>query len=112
MPVLDLAHSVFNAVLGVSAKGERSELRAFRPVAEWIEIVQACGLSNSSLYVFLSFVLSVFRLESELTHLLYLYRYEMEKGDPTVDEMLCFVNLTVSVGLPFCNCCLRLKLTY
>jgi SAM-dependent methyltransferase len=54
LPVLDLAHSVFNAVLGVSPRDERAELRAFRPVAEWIEIMEAAGLSNTHLYVCLT----------------------------------------------------------
>ena len=35
LPMLDLAHSVFNAVTGVDGAAERAEIRAFRPVLEW-----------------------------------------------------------------------------
>ena len=65
MPMLDLAHSVFNAVNGVSCRDERSELRAFRPVVEWRRIIEAAGFVDTMLY-------------------------EVEEGDPTKDEMLCF----------------------
>ena len=50
---------------GVSAVDERDEIRAFRPLAQWREIIQSVGLTDS-------------------------YLYEMEKGDPTYDEMMCF----------------------
>jgi SAM-dependent methyltransferase len=66
IPMLDLAHSVFNAVTGVSGREERSEIRAFRPVLEWRQIIESAGFIDSMLY-------------------------EMEKGDPTVDEMMCFI---------------------
>ena len=42
MPMLDLAHSVFNAVMGVTDKEEERELRAFRPVSEWRKILGCC----------------------------------------------------------------------
>ena len=66
IPMLDLAHSVFNAVTGVSSREERNEIRAFRPVLQWRQIIESAGFIDSMLY-------------------------EMEKGDPTVDEMMCFV---------------------
>lgn len=66
LPMLDLAHSVYNAVTGVSLRGERSEIRAFRPVLEWRRIIEAAGFVDTMLY-------------------------EMEAGDPTVDEMMAFV---------------------
>ena len=66
-PMLDLAHSVLNALTGVSEEAEAAEVRAFRPISEWREIVQqVAGLEDCMCY-------------------------EMEAGDPTVDEMLCFV---------------------
>eukprot|EP00929_Paragymnodinium_shiwhaense_P054678 TRINITY_DN27413_c0_g1_i1.p1 TRINITY_DN27413_c0_g1~~TRINITY_DN27413_c0_g1_i1.p1 ORF type:complete len:1588 (+),score=423.13 TRINITY_DN27413_c0_g1_i1:99-4862(+) len=65
MPMLDLAHSVFNCVLGVSDKEEETEIRAFRSILEWRKIIEASGLCDSMLY-------------------------EMERGDPTWDEMMCF----------------------
>ena len=66
IPVLDLAHSIFNVVTGVSVTLEREEIRAFRPVVEWRKIMESVGLMDT-------------------------YLYEMEKGDPTLDEMMCFV---------------------
>ncbi|CAK9063882.1 unnamed protein product [Durusdinium trenchii] len=65
MPMLDLAHSVFNAVMGVTDKEEERELRAFRSISEWREILKSAGLEDSMLF-------------------------EMEPYDPTVDEMMCF----------------------
>ena len=66
IPSLDLAHSIFNVVTGVSQAEEREEIRAFRPIVEWRKIVESVGLRDSLLY-------------------------EMEEGDPTNDEMMCFV---------------------
>ena len=51
---------------GVSARDERQEIRAFRSVAEWRAIIRGAGFEDSMLY-------------------------EMEHGDPTIDEMMCFV---------------------
>ena len=65
LPMLDLAHSIFNAVSGVSGRAERNEIRAFRPILEWRRIVEAAGFEDTMLY-------------------------EMEAGDPTLDEMMCF----------------------
>lgn len=65
-PMLDIAHAVFNAATGVEPREEASELRAFRPVLEWRAIVE--GVTN---------------LKDSML-------YEMEVGDPTYDEMLCF----------------------
>lgn len=65
MPMLDLAHSVFNAVMGVTDKEEQMELRAFRSLSEWRKILESTGLEDSMLF-------------------------EMEPYDPTVDEMMCF----------------------
>lgn len=47
MPLLDLAHSVFNAVMGVTDKEEEQELRAFRPLSEWRKILETTGLEDS-----------------------------------------------------------------
>ena len=65
LPMLDCAHMVFNAGTGVSAKAEREEIRGFRPVHEWIEIVESRGFTDSKIY-------------------------EMQPNDPTVDIMMCF----------------------
>ena len=64
-PMLDLAHSVFNAVTGVSVKDETEEIRAFRPILEWREILENVGFVDTLVY-------------------------ELEDGDPTWDEMVCF----------------------
>lgn len=63
--MLVLAHSVFNAVKGLTAEQEQKERRAFRSVREWRSILEAAGFDDTWLY-------------------------EMEPGDPTFDEMLCF----------------------
>ncbi len=63
--MLDLAHSVFNAVTGVSLHDERNEVRAFRSVLAWREIIEAAGLVDTMVY-------------------------EVQANDPTVDEMMCF----------------------
>ena len=68
LPMLDLAHSVFNAVTGVDGAAERAEIRAFRPVLEWRAILEAHGFLDTMLY-------------------------EVEPGDCTEDEMLCFIRL-------------------
>ena len=65
-PMLYLAHSVFNSVTGVTLHDEMNEIRAFRPILEWREIIEHAGFKDTFLY-------------------------EMEKGDPTVDEMMCFI---------------------
>ena len=65
LPVLDLAHSIFNAVNGISVVEERTEIRAFRSILEWREIIESVGFQDTLLY-------------------------DMEKGDPTIDEMMCF----------------------
>jgi len=63
--MLDLAHSVFNAVTGASEEEEAREIRAFRPLSEWRSMVEKIGLVDSLLY-------------------------GLEEGDCTSDFMLCF----------------------
>ncbi|TEB18997.1 oxidoreductase [Perkinsus sp. BL_2016] len=65
IPILDLAHSIFNAVTGVSSDDEKHEIRAFRPMAEWRRILTEVGFED-------------------------MYLYEMQHNDPTEDYMLCF----------------------
>ena len=65
IPMLDMAHSIFNAVTGVSLADERVEIRA-RPILEWRGIIESAGFVDTMVY-------------------------EMEKGDPTLDEMMAFV---------------------
>jgi SAM-dependent methyltransferase len=64
--MVDLAHSVFNAVTGASSADEKREIRAFRPLQEWRDIVSSVGLADAMMQ-------------------------GMESGDCTCDEMLCFV---------------------
>ena len=65
IPMLDIAHSVFNVVTGVPFNEERSEIRAFRSVLQWREILEAAGFVDSLLYA-------------------------KQPTDPTVDVMMCF----------------------
>ena len=75
VPMLDMAHSIFNAVTGVSAAEEAAEIRAFRPVLEWRKLIESAGFRDTMVY-------------------------EMEKGDPTRDEMMCFVKPCPSSSPP------------
>ena len=65
IPVLDLAHSVLNAVTGVSVADEWKEIRGFRPILEWRRIIESAGLNDT-------------------------HPYDMERGDTTIDETMCF----------------------
>jgi hypothetical protein len=65
IPMLDIAHSVFNVVTGVPFEDERAEIRAFRPVNEWRRIVSAHGFEDMQLY-------------------------GLQSTDPTIDYMICF----------------------
>jgi len=73
--MLDLAHSVFNAVTGASERDERDEIRAFRSIQEWRVLVGI--LSNNE-------------LEDGML-------YDIEEGDCTWDEMICFVKRAETV---------------
>lgn len=66
VPLLDLAHSIFNAATGVPASEEASEVRAFRPLAAWRALARAAG-----------FVDLMVRAH--------------DPQDPTDDVMLCFM---------------------
>ena len=46
---VSLVHTVFNAGLNESWETDRQELRHFRPVAEWVDYLQARGLRDSGL---------------------------------------------------------------
>mmetsp|Transcript_6374 Transcript_6374/g.9373 ORF Transcript_6374/g.9373 Transcript_6374/m.9373 type:complete len:1657 (-) Transcript_6374:302-5272(-) len=74
-PMLDLAHSVFNAVTGVTVKDEMEEIRAFRSVLEWRKILESVGFEDT-------------------------FVYEVEDGDPTWDEMLCFCKPSAPSSIP------------
>eukprot|EP00566_Odontella_aurita_P001921 CAMPEP_0113531096 /NCGR_PEP_ID=MMETSP0015_2-20120614/3308_1 /TAXON_ID=2838 /ORGANISM="Odontella" /LENGTH=1747 /DNA_ID=CAMNT_0000429897 /DNA_START=442 /DNA_END=5685 /DNA_ORIENTATION=- /assembly_acc=CAM_ASM_000160 len=63
--MLDLAHSVFNAITGVPVHEEAGEVRAFRPLQEWRCLMQNCGFRDT-------------------------LQFGLEKGDSTFDFMLCF----------------------
>jgi SAM-dependent methyltransferase len=70
LPMIDCAHMVFNAVTGVSLQLEKSEIRGFRSVLEWRQIVEASGFKDTMIY-------------------------EMQPDDPTVDIMMCFLKQPV-----------------
>lgn len=65
IPMLDIAHSVFNVVTGVPLEDERTEIRAFRPVNEWRRLVSAHGFEDMQLY-------------------------GLQATDPTIDFMITF----------------------
>lgn len=46
-PILDCAHSVFNAVTGVTLAKEKQEIRGFRSVLEWRSIIEAEGFIDT-----------------------------------------------------------------
>jgi len=73
LPMLDCAHMVFNAVTGVRVEVERQELRCFRPLAHWREIVAQAGFEDAQVY-------------------------ELQPHDPTVDVMLSFTKPFESAG--------------
>ncbi|KNC49063.1 FAD linked oxidase domain-containing protein [Thecamonas trahens ATCC 50062] len=66
VPMCDVAHMVFNALTNLSPEAEAAEIRAFRPLDEWIALCEAAGLSNTQLY-------------------------EVQERDPTVDIMMAFI---------------------
>lgn len=66
IPMLDAAHLIFNLLTDVKPQDEKREIRAFRSILEWREIVESVGFEDSLLY-------------------------EVEVGDPTWDEMMCFI---------------------
>jgi hypothetical protein len=45
--MVDVAHSVFNAVTGVSEEEEAREIRAFRSVQDWRAILEDFGFTVS-----------------------------------------------------------------
>ena len=63
--MLDMAHSIFNAVTGVTLRDETREIRAFRSILEWRDIISSVGFVDTMLY-------------------------EMQEDDPTLDIMMCF----------------------
>ena len=75
IPMLDLAHSIFNVLTGVSTSDERTEIRAFRPILAWRSLIESIGFDDCMVY-------------------------EVEKGDPTIDEMMCFVKPATSPSPP------------
>lgn len=66
VPMLDIAHAVFNAVTGVSPEAERSERRAFRPLDEWRTMFREAGFQD-------------------------MYMLAKDDNDPTFDFMVGFV---------------------
>lgn len=64
-----LAHSVYNAVMGASVEEERNEIRHFKPLAHWIDLLAKYGL----------------RLDMTTD------KEMVRNGDPTKNTMLRFV---------------------
>jgi FAD/FMN-containing dehydrogenase/SAM-dependent methyltransferase len=75
MPMLDCAHMVFNALTGVPAKDERTEIRGFRSVLEWRLLLESCGFQDSLVY-------------------------EVQPNDPTKDIMLTFIKMGDGAVVP------------
>jgi SAM-dependent methyltransferase len=65
IPLADVAHSTFNAITGVSIEEEQKEIRAFRTIKEWKEILTSFGFED-------------------------LHVMELQDDDPTEDYMICF----------------------
>src|SRR5690606_37030982 len=47
MSMAHMAHTVFNAVTGVSLQDEMTERRGFRPMSEWRELLAEYDLGNA-----------------------------------------------------------------
>jgi SAM-dependent methyltransferase len=73
--MLDAAHSVFNAITGVPPQNEMSEIRAFRPLGEWREMLSKVGFIDTMLFGF-------------------------EDGDSTMDVMMCFHKGPIQMANP------------
>jgi len=50
IPLLNCAHNVFNAVTGETLETEENELRNFKPINEWIQIVESVGFKNMNIH--------------------------------------------------------------
>lgn len=50
IPLLDMAHIVFNAALKVPLNEEKNEIRDFKPVDHWIQILQDYGFQDTLFY--------------------------------------------------------------
>ena len=50
IPLLNCAHNVFNAVTGEDINTEQNELRNFKPIQEWINIVESIGFKHVDVY--------------------------------------------------------------
>jgi SAM-dependent methyltransferase len=65
IPLVDVAHSTFNAITGVSIEEEQKEIRAFRTIDDWKQILTSFGFED-------------------------LHVMELQDDDPTEDYMICF----------------------
>lgn len=108
VPILDLAHAIFNAVLGVSPEAESRELRGFRPLKQWRKVLHGAQVSreerhaNTHTYTFKESCLPhvtvlgvslVIQLEDTL-----LYAALPAHLDPTVDVMMMFRKPLAGIG--------------
>jgi SAM-dependent methyltransferase len=66
LPMLDVAHNIYNILTDVPSCNNEKEKRAFRPIMNWIYMVSNIGFIHTNLF-------------------------EMQDNDPTEDIMLCFV---------------------
>jgi SAM-dependent methyltransferase len=72
LPLIDVAHSTFNAVTGVSLEEEKLEIRGFRTIEEWRELVTSFGFLD-------------------------LQTYELQDDDSTEDFMIAFAKPSTKV---------------
>ncbi|KAL9656888.1 hypothetical protein ABK040_006980, partial [Willaertia magna] len=66
-PMLHVAHNTFNSLIGFSFEENQREYRHFRPMKEWNSLLDNYGFEH-------------------------LEHYVMQKFDPTIDLMTCYVN--------------------
>ena len=71
IPLLNCAHSIFNAVTGESYETEKKELRNFKSIIEWRQIVESVGFKDMRIYT-------------------------LQENDPTENLFICFMKPDVT----------------
>lgn len=87
LAMVDVAHSVFNCLTGVSLEDEANEIRGFRPIAEWRRILSSFG-----------FLVWQGPFPAHLKDMQF---YGLQETDSTEDYMLCFIKPPYLHGTPF-----------